>query len=430
MDLAGEGVDAGRDAEVGDDVELVADENRRRGQRGAAPQPPRDVRPGDVAGAVRAYRQQRRLLEAGRDVDQPVAEDRPGNVREAPGIDDLPDLPPRRRIVPRGPERADVDDLLAAADVDDDRRGVGLRHRIGPDRTPALLARPGVDGHEVGDVVAVDADDEPAVEEDGRPPVAVLRDVGETPAPQDVAGSAHGGGPGGPEVHVDPLAIRVEDRRGRSEAVLRVERIDLAAVEDLHVESGVSRLGVEGEQPERAAFVRVDQRGREPEPPVRHHRRRPPEARHRRLPGDVLGLAPRERDRLARRMSLPRRPAELRPVARPCGGSAGQHGHHRARRTRRESPHPGIVDDHRLYSHGALYPAPPRARGARRGVRRSRAVADRLAAPLPGRLRSSGRTGTGRPAASRASPRSGRQYRHSTSKRRRCQAVARRSAVR
>ena len=329
-----------------------------------------------------------------------MAVDRPRHVREAPGIDHLPDLPPRRRIVPRGAERADVDDLLAAADVDDDWRRVGLRHRIGPDRAPALVAGAGVDGHEVGDVVAVDADDEAAVVEDGRPPVAVLRDVGKTRAPQYLARGADGGGPGGPEVDVDPLAPGVEDRRRRGEAVLRVEGIDLAAVEDLHVEGGVSRLGVEGEQPQRAAFVGVDQCGREPEPPVRHHRRRPPEARHRRLPGDVLGLAPRERDRRVRRMPLPRRPAELRPVARPCGGSAGQHGHHRARRTRRESPDPGIVDDHRLHS-------PPRI----------------VSGPVCG-------TSTCRPAASRASPRSGRQCRHSTIRRRHHRAAARRSTVR
>ena len=48
------------------------------------------MRARDVTGAVGTHRYERRILEAGGDVDQPVREDRPRHVREAVGISRVP----------------------------------------------------------------------------------------------------------------------------------------------------------------------------------------------------------------------------------------------------------------------------------------------------------------------------------------------------
>ena len=53
VDRAGLRVNAGRDAGVVDEVQEVADQDRRRRQRRAATEGPRDVGAGDVAGTVR-----------------------------------------------------------------------------------------------------------------------------------------------------------------------------------------------------------------------------------------------------------------------------------------------------------------------------------------------------------------------------------------
>ena len=112
VDGAGARVEAGGDAVVGHDVELVAGEKRRRRERRAARQLPRHVRPGHVPLAVWADRQERRLLEAGGDEHQPGAVDRPRHVAEALGVGDAPDLLSGLRVVGKGIERADADDLV------------------------------------------------------------------------------------------------------------------------------------------------------------------------------------------------------------------------------------------------------------------------------------------------------------------------------
>ena len=94
------GVEARGDAGVGHEVQLVADEQRRRRQRRAAPQRPADMRLRHVASAVGPDGDDRRLEESGGDVDEPVAVDRPRHVREAVPVADAPDflarLPDRR----------------------------------------------------------------------------------------------------------------------------------------------------------------------------------------------------------------------------------------------------------------------------------------------------------------------------------------------
>src|SRR6185503_12226918 len=104
--------EARRDPDVADDVQLVANENRRRRERRAAIESPGHVRLGHVARAVRAYRKQRWLLETGRDVDESVPEHGTRHVREPIIVADAPDLLARAWIIGRGPECADADDLV------------------------------------------------------------------------------------------------------------------------------------------------------------------------------------------------------------------------------------------------------------------------------------------------------------------------------
>ena len=107
---------------------------------------PRDVGLRHIAGPIGPDGDQRRLLKAGRDVDQPVAVDRPRHVREAVGVADAPDLLAGRRIVGGRAIRADAHDLIALADADHERRRVGLIARLAaiglpPDLAGALVER-------------------------------------------------------------------------------------------------------------------------------------------------------------------------------------------------------------------------------------------------------------------------------------------------
>ena len=323
---------------VGDCVQLVAHEDRRNGQRCAAAEAPGDLRVRDVAPAGRADGEQHRLVEAGREVDEPVAVDRPGDVGEAPRVLDPPDLAARRRFVRRRPEGADVDDLVGIPDANRERRGVCLRNRGGPHRPPPLLAGSGVDGDQEGSVVAVDAHDQQPVVEDRRAAVPVLRRVGEAGAPQHLAAACSGGGDGrgalGAEVDMDPFAVRIDDRRRRGEAVLLVQERRVGDGEHLDVHRGIACGRVVGEQSQRrGAGVAISNRGGEPDPPAADDRRRPAPARDWRFPGDVLRFAPGERNRLVCCVSLPGRPAKLRPVGRR-GRTAGDE-------REDESGHPG-----------------------------------------------------------------------------------------
>src|SRR3984893_19604228 len=99
------------DTAVVDDVELVAYEERGGGERRSPPQRPRDVRPGHVARAIRANRDERRLLETGRDVHEPVAVHRTRHVREAVAVADTPDFLAGLRLARRRAERSDADDF-------------------------------------------------------------------------------------------------------------------------------------------------------------------------------------------------------------------------------------------------------------------------------------------------------------------------------
>ena len=73
MQAAGADVAAGRDAVVGDEVDLVADHQRRRIVRDVVVGSPGDVRIGDVAGAVGPDRQELRgAVVAGADEDEAV----------------------------------------------------------------------------------------------------------------------------------------------------------------------------------------------------------------------------------------------------------------------------------------------------------------------------------------------------------------------
>ena len=138
---AGLRVETGRDADVADDVEQVADEQRRRRVRRRPRQRPGDVAARHVAGAVDPHREQRRLLETGRDVDQSVTEHRTRHVRETVVVADPPDLAARFRIVGGGPIGADADQLIAIADPNHQRRRVGLVRRLAARRLPAHLVR-------------------------------------------------------------------------------------------------------------------------------------------------------------------------------------------------------------------------------------------------------------------------------------------------
>ena len=290
--LAGAAVEARRDAEIADDVQLVADGERRRRVRRGAPKRPRDVGPCRVACSVGAHRDYRRLLEAGGDVDEAVREDRPRHVGEAVGVADAPDLAARVGIVGDGAVRADADQLIAVADADDERRRVRLVGRRPAMGLPSFSAGPLVERDHECRVAAVAAEDQQVLVQRRRPAVAVLRFVREPLSPHDLAGGGERRGSVRAEVHVDPIAF--DDRRRRGVGILRVEQVAAGEAEHLGVDDLTAGRRVEGERTQRGR-VAVDDRRREPDPAVGDDRRRPADAGHRRLPAHVLRFTPFER---------------------------------------------------------------------------------------------------------------------------------------
>ena len=253
---------------------------------------------------------QQRLLKSGRDVDEPVTEHRPRDVRESIGVADSPDFLARLGIVGRGAVRADADQLIAIADANHQRRRVRLVPGLTPRRLPADLAGGLVDGRHERAVAAVAADDQQVAVQHRRSAVAVLRVVGQADLPDDLAGRRERRRAVGAEVHVD--AIAVDDRRRRGEGVLGIQRVGVPGAKDLGVHELPSGLDVERERAQRAAAVL--HRRREPDATAGDDRRRPARAGHARLPRHVPRLAPFEGHAALGGMSLSGRTAELGPV--------------------------------------------------------------------------------------------------------------------
>ena len=125
----------------------------------------------------------------------------------------------------------------------------------------------------------------------------MLRLIVEARPPHDFAGRGQRGRSLGAEMNVDAIAL--DDRRWRCVAVLAVEGFRPIDPEDLGVHQLTAGGDIEPQHTERdlppAAFRAIG-RGRQPNPAIGYNRGRPAAAWHRRLPDDVAGFAPVERE--------------------------------------------------------------------------------------------------------------------------------------
>ncbi len=168
--------------------------------------------------------------------------------------------------------------------------------------------------------VAVTIDDQQIPIERRRSAIAMLRFIAKVCRPQDLSGRADGGGPLRAEMHVNTIAI--DNRCRRRATVFRVHVSGFVEMKDFDVDQLAPRRDVVGQRAQRcrdtaASLFRLDD-SRQPYASVGDNRRGPSMAGNRRLPDDVGGFAPLERQTALGGMALTRRAAELRPVLRPC----------------------------------------------------------------------------------------------------------------
>src|SRR5581483_3451000 len=100
--------------------------------------------------------------------------------------------------------------------------------------------------------------------------------------------------------------------RGRSVAILRVNRTGVGLLEDLNIVFLGTALAIKADAAERMSIL---QRGGQPDLVSLDCRRRPAAAVDCDFPGDVRFFAPGERQIGGERMPLSVGPAKLRPVA-------------------------------------------------------------------------------------------------------------------
>src|SRR5688572_21047910 len=273
----------------------------------------------DVALPVRTHRYERRCLETRGNEDESLPKNRARDVREAVAVADAPDLLAGQRFVCRGSIRADGHELILLANSDDERRGIGLVRWPAPRCLPSCLAGCRIERNNVCiAAVAIAVDDQQIAIERRRATVAMLRLISQMRRPENLARGAERSGAFGAEMHVDAVAI--DDRRWRRPAVLRVDVSGLVEMKDLDVDDLTPGRDVERQRAQRcrhaaAPFFRLDD-SREPDATVGDGRRRPSQTRNWRLPDDVLGFTPLERQTALGGMSLTGGAAELGPVLR------------------------------------------------------------------------------------------------------------------
>src|SRR5690606_9842691 len=219
--IAAPRVEAGGDAVVADDVDLVRDEERRRVVWHAAPDGPCDVRLRHLALAAGPDREERGAIVTGGDEDEAVTEDGSRNDGVAIGITHVPERVAALRIVGDHAVRRAAHELLASGRLDEKRRREGettegLPWAILP---PEDLSRRTIERGDELLVAAVAVDDEGATGERGRPAASVDRSVAKLLVPpEDLAFGVERRGAVRSEVDVDALAIC--DRRRARVAVL------------------------------------------------------------------------------------------------------------------------------------------------------------------------------------------------------------------
>jgi len=245
-----------------------------------------------------------------------VAKQRPRHHRPA-AITDFPQLFSRPRIVSHRGHRTGADQLQPAAEFDHLRRAERLLEveveRAVIDRAIGLpdgLARVLVQGDDVLDIASVDVDQEQVLEQDRRRTGALVMIAIQVAArPEDSARCrVQAGRAVRSEVDID--AARFHGGRGRRIAVHHADVLRVGRVEDFDVMNDLSGLAIHADGEHLGA---VGRGGGEPDLALPDHRRGPTEAGDRRLPSDVFGFAPRHRQPTVGRMTVPRRPAKLRP---------------------------------------------------------------------------------------------------------------------
>ena len=163
----GRGDEATRDAVVGDDDEIISDDDGARDVGGADGVAPGDVGLRDIAAAVRANREDVLLREATGKKEELVllVVDKGGDELLGRAVDD-PELLTRVGIVARYRETALEQHLDAPVDLADDGGAVASRF-VRAVRFQDRLAGFLIEGDEVGIAVVVAVDDDLAVPEDG-----------------------------------------------------------------------------------------------------------------------------------------------------------------------------------------------------------------------------------------------------------------------
>ena len=144
----------------------------------------------------------------------------------------------------------------------------------------------------------------------------MLRLIREPGLPNHLTGRRQGRRAVGPEVHVD--AVSLENRRRRRKAVLGIDFARVLQAKHFDVDDLAALLDVERQRPQ--DDVALVHRRCQPDTAAGDDGRRPAHARHRRLPDDVLRLAPVGRQARARRNGPVRRAREMpASPARPTG---------------------------------------------------------------------------------------------------------------
>ena len=269
----------------------------------------------------------------GRHDHKPTGQERPGRGVVAAVID-LPHLAARRRVVGDRRHGRRAHEERPAGLHDHRGRAVSLLHVAvigavvdGAIGLPERLAGGLFEGHDILVVEAVEVDEEPVLPGDRRGAGATVVVAGKVlPAPEDLAGGRiEAGGSCTAEVD-EELAVGKHGRRARG-AVVGVAEGGLRDLEHSHVVNDPASVGVDthGREP-RAVFGGVG----EPDPSVGSDGRCPGLAGDRRLPADVLGLAPRKRQGRGWGAAVRRGPTELVPVGGRGGPCVGHHRHRHA----------------------------------------------------------------------------------------------------
>ncbi len=212
-----------------------------------------------------------------------------------------------------------------------------LRQLAGAVGLPREIARPLVAGRDELPIDAVVLHDQQVLPEDRRSPGAVLMiDVQRGILPHDPAGlRVHAGGAVGSKMEVHPPVF--DHRRGRGVAVERMDRLRVVDMEEFHVPQNLAGANVHANRPQRNAardfeplgignfrqpafllFVgkRLDDGRRQPDLIARNHGRGVPVPGEGRLPSDVFGFAPSERQSGRRAVPVAIGSAELGPLIR------------------------------------------------------------------------------------------------------------------